>query len=65
MFPRYAICLGGEHDNERWPLEGDVSPGDTFAWDDPGSCATYAVEAHIVETNSGPMWVAIPAAVAA
>jgi len=62
MEPRYVVCQGGAHDNERWPLSHHVGPGHEFNWDDGGSCSTrYAVQAAIVETNLGPMWVATPA----
>jgi hypothetical protein len=63
MNPRYAVCRGGEHDNERWPLSGNVDPGYQFCWgignDISGS--RYAVRAEIIQTNLGPMWVATPA----
>ena len=62
MNPRYALCRGGAHDNERWPLERNASPGYTFAWDDLGRRVRYAVVPEIVETNSAPMWVATPTA---
>ena len=62
MDPRYVVCRGGAHDNERWPLGRRVGPGHEFDWDDDDSGATrYAVEAEIVQTNLGPMWVATPA----
>lgn len=63
MDPRYVVCRGGAHDNERWPLARGVRPGHRFSWEtginrmDTG----YAVEAEIVQTNLGPMWVATPA----
>ncbi|MDQ5840755.1 MAG: hypothetical protein M3537_06365 [Chloroflexota bacterium] len=63
MNPRYVVCRGGEHDNERWPLSRNVDPGHQFSWgnstDVTGS--RYAVMAEIVQTNLGPMWVATPA----
>jgi len=62
MDPRYVVCRGGAHDNERWPLGHRVSPGHEFNWDeDESGAARYAVEAEIVQTNLGPMWVATPA----
>ena len=60
--PRYALCRGGPHDNERWPLVRDVGPGDTFVWEDAGGRVGYAVLAEIVQSNRGPMWVAAPVA---
>jgi hypothetical protein len=60
--PRYVLCRGGPHDNERWPLERDVGPGDMFAWEDTGCRVSYAVLAEIVQSNCGPMWVAAPGA---
>jgi hypothetical protein len=60
--PRYVLCRGGPHDNERWPLERDVGPGHTFAWEDAGCRVGYAVLAEIVDSNRGPMWVAAPTA---
>jgi hypothetical protein len=60
--PRYALCRGGPHDNECWPLERDVAPGDQFAWEDTGCRVGYAVLAEIVQSNRGPMWVAAPVA---
>ena len=65
MDPRYAICRGGAHDNERWPLPRHSEPGDRFAWDEPGpegGRSWYALVPEIVETNLGPMWVALPTA---
>ena len=62
MDPRYAMCRGGVHDNERWPLGHHVGPGHEFEWDAAENGTTrYAVEAEIVQTNLGPMWVATPA----
>ena len=62
MDPRYAVCRGGAYDNERWPLCHRVSPGHVFDWDEASNGATrYAVEAEIVQTSLGPMWVATPA----
>jgi hypothetical protein len=63
MNPRYAVCRGGAHDNERWPLSRNVDPGHTFSWGISGdiSGSRYAVMAEIVQTNLGPMWVATPA----
>jgi len=62
MDPRYVLCRGGAHDNERWPLSHRVGPGHEFDWEVGSSGQTrYAVEAEIVETNLGPMWVATPA----
>lgn len=63
MTPRYAVCQGGAHDNERWPLCGNVAPGHQFSWGNRGdiSASRYAVLAEIVQTNLGPMWVATPA----
>jgi hypothetical protein len=60
--PRYVLCRGGSHDNERWPLVRDVSPGHTFAWEDADGRVRYAVLAEIVHGNCGPMWVAAPLA---
>jgi hypothetical protein len=61
MEPRYVVCKGGAHDNERWPLSHRVGPGHEFNWEAGGGSTTgYAVEAEIVETNLGPMWVATP-----
>ena len=61
--PRYAVCRGGAHDNERWPLSRSVDPGHQFNWGEGTDIRSslYAVEAEIVQTNLGPMWVAIPA----
>lgn len=50
------------HDNERWPLVRDVTPGHTFAWEDADGRVRYAVLAEIVHGNCGPMWVAAPLA---
>jgi|GEM_PF-1215138 len=63
MTPRYAVCRGGAHDNERWPLSRDVGPGHQFSWGNRNdiSGSRYAVEAEIIQTNLGPMWVAVPA----
>lgn len=63
MTPRYAVCRGGTHDNERWPLGRNVSPGHQFSWGsaDDTQGSRYAVLAEIIETNLGPMWVATPA----
>lgn len=63
MDPRYVHCRGGAHDNERWPLFRQVSPGHQFSWEDSrkGSGSRYAVKAEIIQTNLGPMWVATPA----
>lgn len=63
MDPRYAVCRGGAHDNERWPLSHRVGPGHVFDWADGlGDGDTrYAVESEIIQTNLGPMWVATPA----
>lgn len=63
MTPRYAVCRGGAHDNERWPLCHGVGPGHQFSWGNRNdiSGSRYAVEAEIVQTNLGPMWVAVPA----
>jgi hypothetical protein len=58
--PRYVVCRGGPHDNERWPLEYNVQPGHTFVWEDADCRVGYAVLAEIVESNRGPMWVAVP-----
>jgi len=62
MDPRYVVCRGGAHDNERWPLPHGVGPGHRFTWEEgPSSGETgYAVEAEIIQTNLGPMWVATP-----
>ena len=62
MDPRYVVCRGGAHDNERWPLAHRVGPGHEFTWEDSrsGGQTGYAVEAEIIETNLGPMWVATP-----
>jgi hypothetical protein len=62
MEPRYVLCRGGVHDNERWPLLHRVGPGHHFTWEDgPGAEATgYAVAPEIIQTNLGPMWVATP-----
>jgi hypothetical protein len=39
-----------------------VNPGHQFSWDSRNSVGSlYAVLAEIIETNLGPMWVAIPA----
>jgi len=61
--PRYAVCRGGAHDNERWPLSRSVGPGHQFSWGEGTdiSGSPYAVEAEIIQTNLGPMWVATPA----
>jgi len=63
MDPRYVFCRGGAHDNERWPLSHCVGPGHRFSWEDglSGADTGYAVEAEIIQTNLGPMWVATPA----
>jgi hypothetical protein len=63
MNPRYAVCIGGTHDNERWPLSRHVGPGHEFSWDDGRNSRgpRYAVMARIIQTNVGPMWVATPA----
>lgn len=63
MTPRYAVCRGGTHDNERWPLSHSVGPGHQFSWGNRTDiqASTYAVMAEIVQTNLGPMWVATPA----
>jgi hypothetical protein len=63
MDPRYAVCRGGAHDNERWPLSHAVGPGHEFDWADGLGCGDtrYAVESEIIQTNLGPMWVATPA----
>jgi hypothetical protein len=60
MNPRYALCRGGAYDNERWPLSGLVEPGHQFYWDEGSSGSRYAIEAEIIQTNGGPMWVATP-----
>ena len=52
--PRYALCRGGPHDNERWPLVRDVGPGDTFVWEDAGCRVGYAVLAEIVQATAAP-----------
>ena len=63
MNPRYAVCRGGAHDNERWPLSRGVGPGHQFSWGNRNdiSGSRYAVKAEIIQTNLGPMWVAVPA----
>jgi hypothetical protein len=63
MDPRYAVCRGGAHDNERWPLSRAVGPGHEFDWADGLGLGDtrYAVESEIIQTNLGPMWVATPA----
>ena len=63
MTPRYAVCRGGAHDNERWPLSRNVDPGHQFSWGKRNDiCGSrYAVKAEIIQTNLGPMWVATPA----
>ena len=65
MDPHYAICRGGAHDNERWPLSRGAVPGETFAWEESDPAfprSEYALIGEIVETNLGPMWVAQPTA---
>ena len=63
MTPRYAVCRGGAHDNDRWPLPSNVDPGHQFSWGNRNdiSGSRYAVKAEIIQTNLGPMWVATPA----
>lgn len=61
MSPKYVVCRGGAQDNERYPLPRPVEPGYVFAW---GSArlTSYQVQAEILQTNRGPMWVASPLA---